>query len=306
MWERQLTATEIRDYLWDEELPRRRKIPQGIDAEEVLRYGSFVGSEVEMHVRLHRAMECGRLYIDSREQDGLSVHNGRVILAETLTGPKGRFTRAWHAPIGGVWGCLIHAPTLHPRSNMLLSLALGVSAVEAIHQAGAHMARIRWINDIIVDDAKVAGFLVESHTGPRWHESFHLIGFGINVNNDAFPPELQQIATSLQRILGKPLNLADFCRDFIAKLAWNVGLLYYVEAHGPDWLEPREDDLHPVLASWLKLTNSIGREVVFGHDVVEKPQYRGTVKGISEDGGLQLLLPDGVTVVEHSGEIRYL
>ena len=99
------------------------------------------------------------------------------------------------------------------------------------------------------------------------------------------------------------MNLADFCCDFIAKLAWNVGLLYFVEAC---WPEQGGLDTHPIITSWLELTDSIGKEVLFGHDVMEKPQYTAKVTGIAGDGGLRLLLPDGAIVVEHSGEIRYL
>ncbi|MDJ0623650.1 MAG: biotin--[acetyl-CoA-carboxylase] ligase [Desulfocapsaceae bacterium] len=306
MHDLQLTATEIQRYIQEEELPRRCKSVLASDAAEIMRYGSFVGSEVELHACLGRAMDHGRLYIDSREKSGKSVHNGRIILAETLTKSKGRFTRSWHAPHGGLWGCLVHAPTLLPRSTMLLSLALGVSACEAIRKAGIDEAHIRWINDIIVGEAKLAGFLVESHTGPRWRENFHLIGFGINVNNESFPSELEDTATSLRKILGRSLSLSDFCRDFIANLAWNIGLLYFVEARWPDWPETCVFDIHPVLASWQELTDSIGREVTFGYDVMEKPQYNAKVTGISEDGGLQLLLPDGTSTIEHSGEIRYV
>lgn len=302
----QLTAATIQRYIRDEELPRRSKSSLGSDAVEIMRYGSFVGSGVEVHARLGRAMDHGRLHIDSQEKNGKSVHNGRIILAETLTKSKGRFTRDWHAPLGGLWGCLVHAPTLLPRSTMLLSLALGVSACEAIRKAGVDEAQIRWINDIIVGKAKLAGFLVESHTGPRWHENFHLIGFGINVNNDSFPSDLEDTATSLRKILGRSLSLTDFCCDFIAKLVWNIGLLYFVEARWPDWPEICELDNHPVLARWQELTDSIGKEVIFGYDVVEKPQYSARVIGISEDGGLRLQLPDGASIIEHSGEIRYV
>lgn len=306
MQNRKLTAAEIQRYIQEVELPRRFEGVLGSDAHDIMRYGSFVGSEVDVHTSLGRAMDHGRLHIDSQEENGKSVHNGRIIFAETLNESKGRFTRSWHAPRGGLWGCLVHATTLLPRSTMLLSLALGVSACEAIRQAGVEQAHIRWINDVIIGEAKLAGFLVESHTGPRWHENFHLIGFGINVNNDSFPPELEHTATSLRKILGKSLSLSDFCCDFIAKLAWNVGLLYFVEARWPDWPDHSELDIHPILARWQELTDSIGKEVVFGYDVMEKPQYTALVTGISEDGGVELRLLDGVTVTEHSGEIRYV
>ena len=301
-----LRPAEIQEYLHDIELPLRLAGALGEHAKEIIRYGSFVGSEIEYHIRLARAMDRGRLHIDSLERIGRSVNNGRLILAESLTGSKGRFTRNWHAPRGGLWGCLIHATTLMPQSAMLLSLALGVAACETIRQAGVGGAHIRWVNDVVVDSAKIAGFLVESHTGRKWSEVFHLIGFGINVNNCDFPPDLNNIATSMKQIIGEPVDLREFSLDFIAKLVWNMGILYFIEAHFPKWYEEQQTFVHPVIKRWRQLTDSLGKNVIYGYDVLTKPQYSAHVVGIAGDGGLQMVLEDGSKIIEHSGEIRYV
>lgn len=301
-----LTATRLRSYLHDVELPARLAQLKRGDAEKIIRYGSFVGSELELHDRLDRAMEKGRLHIDTLDQKGKSVRNGRIILASTLSGSKGRFARTWHAPIGGVWGCLLHATTLTPQSTMLLSLSLGVAACESVRLAGAEKAQIRWVNDVTVNQEKIAGFLVESHTAPKHKELFHLIGFGINVNNSEFPPELQNVATSLGDIVGCEINLDDFSLDFMAKLAWNIGLLYFVEAEQPFWFEEKNGFVHPVIKRWKELSDTIGKRVIYGYDVLEKPQYQAEVIGIAGDGGLRMVLKDGTPITEHSGEVRYL
>lgn len=302
----QLEAADIHSYIHDVELPRRRAGSWGDSAEEVLRYGSFVGSSLECHARLGRAMEHGRLHIDSQEKRGCSVHSGRVIVAGSLTGSKGRFSRSWHAPNGGLWGCLLHGTTLTAPSTLLLSLALGVAACEAIRRLGVKGCAVRWVNDVLVKGEKVAGFLVESHTGPRWKEMFHLIGFGINVNNQVFPKELENHAVSIAQVLGVAVNLREFAMDFIAQLAWNIGMLYYIEARSPDWWNDLPEFCHPVLARWRKLSDSLERRVVFGYNVIEKPQFSARVVGVTGDGGLQLVLDDGRQITEYSGEIRYI
>ncbi len=118
--------------------------PMASHAEGILRYGSFVGSTVDGFEELPRAMQYARTMIDRTEQQGKSVHNGHVVVADCLTGSKGRFTRSWHAPQGGLWGCLVHANTLMPRSALLLSLAVGVAACENFSLFGADIAAIRW------------------------------------------------------------------------------------------------------------------------------------------------------------------
>ncbi len=93
----------------------------------------------------------------------------------------------------------------------------------------------------------------------------------------------------------------------LAKLTWNLGLLCHQEdcslSEG-DWYDPQRN--HPLIERWCELSSTVGRRVLFGFDVMNKPQYRATAIGISDTGGLQLKLDDGSEIVEHSGEIRYL
>ncbi len=301
-----LSVQEVANNIKKNELPLRRNEAMGSFAAEVLQYGAFIGSSIECHSSLKRAMDHARRYIDYQEGKGRSVNSGRIILADKLTASKGRFSRIWHAADGGVWGCLIHANTLTPHSAMLLSLAVGAAACETVRQAGVENAALRWVNDVLIDGVKVAGFLIESHTGPAFGEQFHLIGFGINVNNLDFPAELAGQATSIRNVLGQTIDLKIFILHFIAKLAWNIGLLYYIEAKHLGWITSPGDMEHPLLSSWKSLSNTLGKKVTFGYDVIEKPQYNGIVTGLAADGGLQLVLEDGSTITEYSGEIRYL
>ena len=302
----QLRAEDVQAYLKHDELPARADGAMGSFAEEILGYGSFVGSSVECHSSLKRAMDYGRQYIDIQEKNNTSVKNGKIILADTLTGSKGRFSRSWHAPHGGLWGCLIHASTLAPQSALLLPLAVGIAACEAVHDVGIDAAAVRWVNDVLINQGKVAGFLIESHTGPVYKEQFHLIGFGINVNNTNFPHELRDIATSISEHRGEKVDLRRFALSFIAKLVWNIGLLYFVEGRHVDRLLEQDLFVHPVIERWKEVSDSLGKNVLFGYDVVAKPQYSAKVTGIAGDGGLQMLLDDGLKITEHSGEIRYL
>ena len=272
-----------------------------------MRYGRFVGSTLECHDSLPRAMDHARSHIRQMEAEGGSVANGRVILADTMSRSKGRFTRSWHAPEGGVWGCLLHASTLLDNSKRFVPLAVGVACCEAIHELGGGQAELRWVNDVLFGEKKVAGFLVEGHTGSRYGEEYHLVGFGINVNNNAFPDELTAIATNLAAELGREIDITSFTASFIAKLAWNFGLIYYEEAQelaGESY--SGEGGRHLLLESWLALSRTIGQRVIFGFDVLTSPQYEATVVGVDEGGGLQLQFDDGGMKTEYSGEIRYI
>ncbi|WP_163340180.1 biotin--[acetyl-CoA-carboxylase] ligase [Desulfopila sp. IMCC35008] len=300
------TVQELQQALRDELGFRSRQMPV-VMAEQILRFGSFVGSVIECHDNLDRAMNRARTIINGVEVKGGSVASGTVILADTMRGSKGRFDRVWHAPEGGVWGCLLHADTLLPQSRGFIPMAVGLSCCQAIHVVGGTSATLRWVNDVLIDGKKVAGFLVESTVGPVYGELYNLVGFGININNSTFPPELSDIAVSLCEVLGGDVDIQAFTTLFLAKLAWNFGIIHYEEARGlgGDGFSGAQGT-HLLLDNWLHFSDTVGKRVRYGFDVFTNPQYDARVLGLEPDGGLRMSLDDGSTIVEHSGEIRYL
>ncbi len=283
------------------------EIPDGCDRTAILRYGEYVGSVIESRVALPRAMDHARTLLAASARAGRSVASGTVILADTMDRSKGRFSRSWHAPRGGVWGCMIEAQTLLPQSRSFIPLAAGVACCEAVREIGGTRSILRWVNDILVDGRKLAGFLVEGYTEPVHSEEFALVGFGINVNNVIFPDELAESATSLCQVLARTIDLTEFTTNFLARLAWNFGILHHEEARGL-----REEGFsgdqgrHLLLDRWLNLSDTIGKHVVYGFDVINDPQYQAEVSGLDAGGAIILRLADGSVKTENCGEVRYL
>jgi len=278
-----------------------------VDAAAVVRYGSIVGSVIECHASLPRAMAHARHNIASSAGSGRSFPSGTVVLADTMSQCRGRFARSWHAPPGGVWGCMVYANTLLPRSRNFISLAAGIACCEAVREFGGTASTIRWVNDVLCCGKKLAGFLVEGYVEPVHGEEFALIGFGINVNNTSFPDELADTAVSLSQVLGKEVDLAAFTAVFLARLAWNFGILCNEEGRELSG-EPLsgKNGQHLLLERWLTLSDTVGRRVVYGFDVMTAPQYQAEVLGLDATGGIILALDDGFVKTELSGEVRYL
>ncbi len=300
------TRTLLRDAIRQEKL-YRCSLSSRVDVDAVLGYGTCIGSVIECHQHLDRAMDRGRQLIDRVEEQGGSFASGTVILAESMRRSKGRFDRVWYAPQGGLWGCVVLANTLLPRSQPFVSLAVGLACCQAIHCYGGDEARIRWVNDVLFGAAKVAGFLIETCQGTRYGETYSLIGFGINVNNTSFPEELSGIATSLRQVLKYSVDLEEFCALFLAKLSWNLGVIHYEEArllHEEPFSAPGGQ--HQLLYDWLRYSDSIGQRVRYGFDVLKSPECEAMVMGVTADGGLILRRDDGSSLTVHSGEIRYV
>jgi len=300
-----LTPSLLDDYVTSVEQVWRQK-QTDLNSDTVFRYGAYVGSAIHVFSSLDRAMDTAREHIFLQEKNGRPVVNGSLILASSLSLSKGRFSRSWHAPPGGLWGCLILADTFLPIFRNLIPLIPGIACCEALRREGASSAAIRWVNDVLLDGKKQAGFLIEGFRSPVHGENFHLLGFGLNLNNSSFPPELQETAVSLAQFLNHPVDVNSFTLSFLAKLRYYTGLLLYEEEQ---WLsrgggEEYEGE-HPLIKRWKELSDTLGRRVRYGYDVVENPQYEAVVKTIARDGALILKHDDGTTSVEHSGEIRY-
>jgi len=302
----------------DEEIPLRSRLLEPETVRSIFRYGAVVGSMIERHRRLLRGMDRARRLVRESEESGEAFRSGTVILAEELAAGKGRFQRPWHAPKGGLWMTLVLVNTLLPENNRFYPLAAGAACCETLRHYGVP-AHIKWVNDVHVNGKKIAGILTETERGPVHGEEYILIGIGMNVNNEVFPAELAETAVAMQTVLGFPVDLRMLAARLLAKLAWNIGLLHYEEQQhlnlkGINGEETPEDALaglingreHLLLCQWKRLSDTIGRRVVFGYDVQKHPQFEAVIQGVDAKGGLILRLPNGETAVEYSGEIVYL
>lgn len=312
----ELTSELIQKIIIEEEIPLRCRIFTLDAVNAVMRYGAVVGHSIEYHEQIPRGMDWARHLIHRAEEANLSFPSGTVILADEMVQSRGRFKRSWHAPRGGLWMTLVLVNTLLPESSILVPMAAGVACCEALRYYGVE-ARIKWVNDVLADNKKIAGILTETFIGSRFAEEYILVGIGINVNNDEFPAELCEQATSLKSCLDKEISLAELAARLLVKLRWNIGLLYYEEArhlenHGgiarrnETLNENMHADEHLLLVSYKNLTDIFGRRVLFGFDVRENPQLEAKIAGLDSCGGLILELDDGSRIIQHSGEIIYL
>jgi BirA family biotin operon repressor/biotin-[acetyl-CoA-carboxylase] ligase len=300
----------------EEEIPLRRREFSLDTVNSVLRYGAIIGSTLEHHKQVPRGMDWARQRIHLAEEANRSFPSGTVILADAMLQSRGRFKRPWHAPQGGLWMTLVLVNTLLPESNLLVPMAAGVASCETLLHYGI-TARLKWVNDVLAGGKKISGILTETFTGSRFAEEYVLIGIGINVNNDKFPAEFSELATSLKSSLGKEISLTEMTARLLVKLRWNIGLLYYEEERHLEKLggigkrhetraENRHEDGHLLLDSYKALTDVFGRRILFGYDVREDPLFKAKVAGLDSSGGLILELDDGSKITQHSGEIIYL
>ena len=120
---------------------------------------------------------------------------GSVVIAEEQTAGRGRDGRTWRSPAGGVWLALLLRPPL--PSAGVLSLRIGLVLADVVEEiVGPRAAALKWPNDVLLDDRKVAGILCEG----RWQgDDLQWLGVGIGVNvANEIPNELADTAVALR------------------------------------------------------------------------------------------------------------
>jgi len=134
----------------------------------------------------------------------------QVLGAESQTAGRGRLGRVWQAPAGASVLCsVLVRPDAVLGDGHLLTTALGVAAVEACRSVAGVTPGLKWPNDLVVQDRKLAGILAESHVTDGRIDAV-VIGIGINVNWPAeLPEDLASIAVSLNAVVGHDVDRTD-------------------------------------------------------------------------------------------------
>jgi len=146
--------------------------------------------------------------------------HGAVVVADAQHQGRGRQGRAWHSPAGqSLYLSVVLRPPLPVREQPPLTLAVGIAVAETVALAGV-TPTLKWPNDVLCGGRKLAGILTEmaSQGGRSDHV---IVGIGVNLNIETFPPELAGLATSLRLLTGAPVDRASFAATLCERLeAW--------------------------------------------------------------------------------------
>ncbi|MFH1147040.1 MAG: biotin--[acetyl-CoA-carboxylase] ligase [Pseudomonadota bacterium] len=275
-------------------------------AEVIMRRGSDIGSSICCFEHLPRGIDKARELIETEEAAGRAFNSGAIILAGEMSRSKGRFSRPWHAPSGGLWLTVILHPALLPKHCHFYSVIAAVACCEATRHYGAQSS-IKWVNDIHYENRKMAGIIAETYRSRSLREEYIFLGMGINVNNTEFPESLRPVAVSLSETIGKEIFVDDFAAVLLSKLIWYSGLMLQFEADCLENLYEPEQPRNPIIEQWKAYSDTIGKRVRYGFDVMNAPLFEATVLDVDDTGAIVLHCEkEGVSVTESAGEIVYL
>jgi BirA family biotin operon repressor/biotin-[acetyl-CoA-carboxylase] ligase len=215
----------------------------------------------------------------ARELAEKGAAGGAVITAGTQTTGRGRNGRPWASRAGGLFFTLLERPGCPVIDYTRYSLMLLLAARKAIGNVSGKKARLRWPNDIYVENRKIAGVLTELH-GEGDRLKWLSLGIGVNVNN---PVPVRNMVNCAE-LAGRPLSRREL-------------LLSILE----EWSALKASDIPPgeLCRLWNRSCDGIGRTVALARNRAEEPeggQPDGTGVFLGTDFSGRALLRCGKTI----------
>ena len=222
---------------------------------------------------------------------------GALVVADHQTHGRGRRGREWSSPQGTG---LLFSLVVRPRSNEVLEMlttAIGVAVAESLQQTTGADARLKWPNDVTVNDRKLAGVLVESRLSETRIEG-SVVGLGLNVawpEQDADARNLNATSLALLRKDGGSIRESG-----------RAALLAVILASFERAYESLDDPVRraELIARATSLSAILGRHVTVRF--ADGSMREGRAVALERDGALIVELEGGGTESLRVGEIERL
>jgi BirA family biotin operon repressor/biotin-[acetyl-CoA-carboxylase] ligase len=122
-------------------------------------------------------------------------------------------------------------------------MAAALALADAVGSVAGFVPDLKWPNDLVVADRKLAGVLAERELGSGTGNAAVVVGAGVNVTRSAFPPELEDVATSCELVAGRGVDREAILAEYLDRLAGRL------------------DDLDRAPAAYRARLATIGRRV---------------------------------------------
>jgi len=224
--------------------------------------------------------------VDSTNLFAASLGAWDAVRAARQTRGRGRFQRSWISDEGGLWLSAVLPVTSPSAEERALPLVVGLSVADTLRELGVAQLRLRWPNDILVGDRKLAGLLIE-----QFAPGLAVAGIGVNVRNqpEARDSTLKNQTIRLTDVLSRPPSLDQLTALILQGLTRAVGEL--------------KNGRLPLLLTRVNELWAGPRRVELDLD---GDLRRGTFMGIENDGRLILLDDSGHRASFQPHQVRHL
>ena len=211
-----------------------------------------------------------------------------LVVAEEQTAGRGRRGRSWESPKGtSIYMSLLLRPDILPERASMLTLVMGLSAVEGLERELGLKTQIKWPNDVVLNKKKLVGILTEMGMNGTQID-YIVIGIGINTDTMEFPVELADKATSLKLELGYSVERERLIQAVMHAFERNYH--EFLKTQDMSGLRERYESVMANQNQWVRVLQP-GNE------------YEGTAVGINKEGELLVEKKDGILEAVYAGEV---
>jgi BirA family biotin operon repressor/biotin-[acetyl-CoA-carboxylase] ligase len=194
-----------------------------------------------------------------------------VIVADRQKKGRGRLNRKWLSDAGGLYFTMVLRPSIPIVLSARISFLASLTLTRVLRDMFDVDASVKWPNDILVNDYKIAGMLTEIEAeADRVH--YLNIGIGININND--PSRSEPRASSLKKILDRQISRNDLLSRFLDDFESQM----------------QQVDFDGIVSEWKKHTITLNRRVRI---VTNQETSEGLAVDVDDNGALILKMDDG-------------
>ena len=223
---------------------------------------------------------------EARAYHDLHKEGEAVFIADGQTAGRGRRGRSFCSPHGtGIYMSLLLHPKGELRDFTSVTTYTAVAVCRAIERVCGLRADIKWVNDVYYKGKKLGGILTEGALSDDMQTaSYVIVGIGLNLAKRDFPPEIADIATSIEDITGQRPDRTHLIAEIILELL-----------SGLDKLSSAE-----IIEEYRQRSYLIGREITVYKLTAS---YTARVIGVGEDASLVIRLADGRVEKLITGEV---
>lgn len=242
-----------------------------------------------MHIHVLEFESIDSTNSEAIRQAVMGADEGLCVVARQQTAGRGRLGRSWVSePDIGLYFSIVLRPRIDTRLLPLIPLAAGVAVYDTLVEFDIK-ADLKWVNDLLVDEKKIAGILAESVETVIGRAV--VVGIGVNLLSTSYPGEINSVATSIEAITGVRLKTQDVTPVLIEKL----DRYYEILENG------RQDE---IIEHWKdRSTYFSGKtvKVLLGNSSIE-----GITDGLESNGALRLRKADGSLEIVQAGDVQRL
>lgn len=164
--------------------------PDILSSENIKPDTSFIGKSIFYSPVLESTNKIAK----QMGHDG--AKDGSVFICDKQTNGKGRMGKVWETDNDALSMSVLLRPDIIPSKVIPITLIAGLAVTEAIDNIYNINTKLKWPNDVILNNKKICGILTEMSAETDLI-NFLVVGIGVNVNSQNFAPELSDKATSL-------------------------------------------------------------------------------------------------------------